>query len=107
MSSFTYSAAPRSVDVLPRKARRRVTLRDGLLPLVFSLELLVGIVFGMAAHSSESAASGAPAGPSLAPVAQVSPIFAAAPVATVVPAAPPRTHAPVNPFGALVHVAGG
>jgi hypothetical protein len=113
--------APRAIDVLPARATRRVTRRDGLLPLVFVVELLAGIAFGMAAHSGDSGASAVPAKLSLTPVAQVTPLAVSAPaygpaigplrpgtvrpptaaVATVQP--PQHRHAPRNPFGALVH----
>ena len=48
MSSIEHTVAPRAVDVLPARVARRLTRRDGLLPLVFTLELLVGILFGIA-----------------------------------------------------------
>ena len=100
MSSLGYVVAPRSVDVLPSKVARRVTRRDGLLPLVFAVELLAGVAFGLAAHSGHSSATSVPARLSLAPVAQVTVVPPAAPVAGP---APVRRHAPRNPFGALVH----
>jgi len=39
-----------SLTVLPERVSRRVTRRDGVLPLVLLLELLTGVLFGMAAH---------------------------------------------------------
>jgi hypothetical protein len=46
MSSYAESAAWSST-VLPARVSRRVTRRDGVLPLVLLLELLVGVVFGV------------------------------------------------------------
>ena len=128
MSSIDYVIAPRSVDVLPAHASRRVTRRDGVLPLVLALELLAGVAFGLAAHSADSTATSVPAKLQLAPVAQVT-VLASDPIVSVVPrttpaygppvgpllpgtvrpaapvAVPPayKKHAPRNPFGALVH----
>ena len=104
MSSLEYAVSPRAVDVLPSKVARRLTRRDGLLPLVFALELLTGLAFGLAAHSGDTGAAGVPARLTLSPVAQVG---VQLPVAAAVPVPTPtvRKHAPVNPFGALVHTA--
>jgi hypothetical protein len=127
VSSIAYEVAPRAVDVLPARATRRVTRRDGLLPLVFALELLAGVAFGVAAGSGQSTATGVPARLTLAPVAQVT-VLASPPTAppfgpavgpllpgtvrppaapdlvTVAPPAAPK-HAPRNPFGVLVRTA--
>jgi hypothetical protein len=124
VSSFEYAVAPRTVDVLPTRVARRVTSRDGLLPLVLSLELAVGMAFGLAAHSGGSGATSVPAKLTLAPVAQVTVLPSSAPsapaygpvigplrpgtvrptVGATVTVQPPtvRKHAPRNPFGALV-----
>ena len=122
MSSLGYTVAPRSVDVLPWKVARRVTRRDGLLPLVFALELMLGVVFGLAAHSGQSGAASVPARLTLVPAAQVTVLPSSAPplgpavgplrpgtvrppvVETPVTVESPayRRHAPRNPFGALV-----
>jgi len=122
VSTFEHAVAPRAVDVLPAKATRRVTRRDGLLPLVFVLELLTGVVFGLAANSGAPAASSAPTKLSLAPAAQVTVLPSSAPaygpavgpllpgqvrppvaVSVTAPSQPRPPHAPRNPFGALVH----
>ncbi|MDX6198404.1 MAG: hypothetical protein QOJ79_1555 [Actinomycetota bacterium] len=79
MSSLEYPVAPRSVDVLPARVTRRLTRRDGLLPLVFAVELLAGIAFGVAAHSGEAAPTSTPAPLSLAPVALVTVLPSTAP----------------------------
>jgi hypothetical protein len=95
-SGYGYSAAPRTVDVLPSRVSRRVTRRDGLLPLLLALELAAGVAFGIAGASGAAAAS-TPAKvvlgaaplvtvlPSTHPVALVQPIA----VATVGPAVGP------------------
>ena len=61
MSSFEprsgQSAAPRTVDVLPARVSRRLTRRDGLLPLVLVAELVAGIAFGLASHAVDHASS--------------------------------------------------
>lgn len=67
VSSFEYVAAPRAVNVLPSRVGRRITRRDGLLPLVLALELLVGVAFGLASHAGNSA-TGVPAKLSLGAV---------------------------------------
>jgi hypothetical protein len=105
VSSLATSAAPSAVTVLPAKASRRVTRRDGLLPLVWTLELLVGVAFGLAAHSGGPVAAGAAARVPLAPVSEVAALSSSAPVTTLIPVTPVRTHAPRNPFGALVQAA--
>ncbi|MCU1590433.1 MAG: hypothetical protein JWP11_1689 [Frankiales bacterium] len=87
MSSYDYTAAPRAVNVLPSRVSRRITRRDGLLPVVLVLELLVGVAFGIAGHAGASGASSVPAKLTLAPVALVTVVPSAVPVATVVPAA--------------------
>jgi hypothetical protein len=46
MSSYVESVGW-STTVLPVRVSRRVTRRDGLLPLVLLLELLTGVVFGL------------------------------------------------------------
>ena len=46
MSSYA-DAASWSLTVLPDRVSRRVTRRDGVLPLVLLLELLTGVVFGI------------------------------------------------------------
>ena len=118
MSNLEYRVSPRSVDVLPGKVTRRVTRRDGLLPLVFVLELLAGVAFGLAAHSGQSGVTtSVPARLTFAPVAQVTVLPAAAAVGPAVgplrpgtvrpqvvePAAPVlHRHAPRNPFGPQV-----
>ncbi|MDT7548018.1 MAG: hypothetical protein QOE84_412 [Actinomycetota bacterium] len=95
-SGYGYSVAPRTVDVLPSRVSRRVTRRDGLLPLLLALELAAGVAFGIAGASGAAAAStpakvvlGAPplvtVLPSTHPVAMVQPIA----VATVGPAVGP------------------
>lgn len=149
-------AAPRTVNVLPSHVARRLTRRDGLLPLVLAAELVAGIAFGLASHAADRATSvparltlgnavtamprtdlaasvqaGAPSavlpvqgpvaprpmGPPVGPVvpgtrrapmpADTTPVAAAvAPVAAVadpvtVPS-PYPTHAPRDPFAALV-----
>jgi hypothetical protein len=77
VSSYEYVSAPRAVTVLPSRVGRRLTRRDGLLPLVLALELVAGVAFGLAA-SSGSSATGVPERmtlgsglPSLQPVAHV------------------------------------
>ena len=100
MSSVEYTVAPRAVDVLPSRAMRRLTRRDGLLPLVFTLELMTGIAFGLAAHSGAGGAV-VPAKLSFAPSVQVQvPVPATTATALATPFV--RRHAPRNPFGALV-----
>lgn len=125
MSSLEYAVAPRSVDVLPKRVARRLTRRDGLLPLVLSLELVVGMAFGLAAHAGDSGATSVPAKLRLAPVAKVTVLPSSAPTtptygpavgpllpgtvrppvaaAEVTVTPPVRRHAPRNPFAALVH----
>lgn len=61
MSSPEYVAAPRAVTVLPTSANRRLTRRDGLLPLVLAFELLTGVAFGLAGHAGSSDAQSVPA----------------------------------------------
>jgi hypothetical protein len=123
MSSYDYRVAPRSVDVLPSRSRRRLTRRDGVLPLVLSLELVAGMAFGLAWADGQSTTVAVPAKLQLAPVALVTVLPSSAPlvgpaVGPLVPgsvraplvqeAAPQvvtvRRHAPRNPFGALVTV---
>lgn len=105
--------------MLPARATRRVTRRDGLLPLVFAVELLAGIAFGVAAHSGASSIGTAPTRLTLAPVAQVVAMSESAPRygPTIGPLRPGTVRPPVvdaavvtvtarhaarNPFGALV-----
>src|SRR3954454_5572038 len=63
-----HGGAPAALDVLPSHAARRLTRRDGLLPLVLAVELLAGVAFGLAGSSGSSAAAGAPAQLRSAPV---------------------------------------
>jgi hypothetical protein len=51
VSTVEHAPAPRAVDVLPSRVSRRLTRRDGLLPLVLTLELLVGVLFGIVGAS--------------------------------------------------------
>jgi hypothetical protein len=131
VSTLEYVAASRTVDVLPTHAMRRLTRRDGLLPLVLALELAVGVGFGVASHAGSSDATSVPArltlaaapvGPAIGPLLPgtvrarlplaASVEDAAAPVditpvaveQVVVAPTPYPTHAPRNPFAALVSV---
>jgi hypothetical protein len=61
VSSYEYVSAPRAVNVLPRRVTRRLSRRDGLLPLVLALELAAGVAFGLAAHTGSSAVTSVPA----------------------------------------------
>ena len=61
VSSYSYAAIPRTRNVLPAHAARRLTRRDGLLPLVLALELAAGVVFGLAGQSGSSDAGSLPA----------------------------------------------
>lgn len=102
MSSFEYTSAPRTVSVLPASATRRLTRRDGLLPLVLALELLAGIAFGLAAHSGSSDATSVPAKLTLGPstVRPVASVRAIAPA--VVPSVGPVSPAAEAPAGPAV-----
>jgi hypothetical protein len=82
VSSYEYVAAPRSVNVLPTSVARRLTRRDGLLPLILALELVVGVAFGLASHSGDGEATSVPAKLTLG----------AAPVVTVLPSTQPVAH---------------
>lgn len=102
MSGLDYvPSAPRAVSVLPSHARRQLTRRDGLLPLVLALELLAGVVFGLAAHAGSSTATSVPARLTLG--SAVLPSSSLRPMASVV-AAGPRvlpSVGPVAPAAAL------
>jgi hypothetical protein len=89
VSSSTHGGAPRAVDVLPSRASRRLTRRDGVLPLVLAMELLAGVAFGVAGSSGSSAAASAPAELRFAPVASVT---------FIGPMAPPPVGPPVGPL---------
>jgi hypothetical protein len=90
-SGYGYSAAPRTVDVLPSRVSRRVTRRDGLLPLLLALELAVGVAFGIAG-SSGAAAAGTPANV----------VLGAAPLVTVLPSTKPVAMVQPLPTGPAV-----
>jgi hypothetical protein len=92
VSSIEYAAAPRSVNVLPTRASRKLTRRDGLLPLVLAVELFVGVAFGLASTAGSSQATSVPARITLEPIALVTVLASSAPVApmpTVGPAIGP------------------
>lgn len=97
MSSFEYAVAPRTVDVLPAQAGRRLTRRDAVLPLVLVLELLVGVAFGLAGSSGSSEVTSVPAKITVgtSPLVTVSPTLS--PAAVVLGPHPPR-----DPFRSLV-----
>ena len=109
MSSYEYTSAPRAVNVLPTRASRRLTRRDGLLPFVFALELLAGVAFGLASHSGSSDATSVPAKltvgsaplvtvqPSLQPMASVT-----ASTSVALPTAGPAVPAAQVPMGPAV-----
>ena len=126
MSSYDFRVAPRSVDVLPSRARRRVTRRDGVLPLVLVLELVTGMAFGLAWAGGQSTTTAVPARLQLAPVALVTVLPSSGPVVgpavgplvpgsvraplvadTEPPAVTVQRHAARNPFAALVTVPAG
>ena len=90
MSSIDYAAAPRAVDVLPRSAARRLTRRDGLLPLVLALELVTGIAFGLAGAAGSSNATSVPARMTLSAAPIVTVLPSTRPVAQVVTVQPSR-----------------
>lgn len=99
MSSCTFSSMG-AVTVLPRRATRRVTRRDGVLPMVLVLELLTGIAFGVAGTAGGTDAVSASAGITLGPAPVVTVMPSTRPVAQVLPAAPVvPTHAARDPFG--------
>ncbi|MCW2572136.1 MAG: hypothetical protein JWO88_2194, partial [Frankiales bacterium] len=100
MSASGYAAAPRAVTVLPSRAPRRLTRRDGLVPAILAVELMAGVAFGVAASSGTSETTTVPARLTLAPVALVltAPVGPPVPpLVTVVPSAaavPPRRVGP-------------
>jgi hypothetical protein len=107
MSSLAGSGAPRTLDVLPSHASRRLTRRDGLLPMVLALELLAGVAFGLAGHAGSEATSvsakltlGSPATTRLAPSHLVSRVTAGLPAALPVqgPVAAERTGPAIGPL---------
>ncbi len=126
MTSLEYASAARAVSVLPNHASRRLTRRDGLLPLVFALELLAGVAFGLASHSVSPDATSSSARltlesavtlqPPLTPLANVTRLTAPVtpprigPVAPAVeasvgaPAASSPHHPPRDPFLALASI---
>lgn len=81
-SGYGYTAAPRTVDVLPGRVSRRVTRRDGLLPMLLALELAVGVAFGVAGASGSTSSPPAASTP-----ARV--VLGAAPLVTVLPSTRP------------------
>jgi hypothetical protein len=90
-SGYGYSVAPRTVDVLPSRVSRRVTRRDGLLPLLLALELAAGVAFGIAGASG-AAASSTPA----------KVVLGAAPLVTVLPSTNPVALVQPLPTGPAV-----
>jgi hypothetical protein len=90
VSASGYAAAPRAVTVLPSRAPRRLTRRDGLVPAILAVELMAGVAFGVAASSGTSDTTVVPARLRLAPVALVltAPVGPPVPpLVTVVPSA--------------------
>ena len=95
-------------DVLPSGVRRRLSLRDALLPAVLSAELLAGVVLGGAWERREDVLTALSLDP--APAVAV-PASASEPAAVVVvppvpppppPPPPPLRTVPHNPFAVLV-----
>jgi hypothetical protein len=96
-SGYAYSVAPRTVDVLPFRVSRRVTRRDGLLPLLLALELAAGVAFGIAGASGASATS-TPAEVVLGAAPVVTVLPSTRPVAMVQPIATSTVGPPVGPL---------
>ena len=103
VSTLAADAAVRAVDVLPRRASRRMTRRDGLLPVVFVVELLAGVAFGLAAHSGHSSLGDAAQQAPFVPTTRMTVVAQATTPISVQPQV--RRHAPRNPFGSLVRTA--
>lgn len=106
------AAAVPSCDVLPTRARRRLSRRDAWLPLVLTGELLAGVLLGMTWHvvatvpevrpsavgteaggAQRDAAEGAARGGATGGTATVVP-----PAAAPAPPPQPRRAEPRNPF---------
>jgi hypothetical protein len=91
-SGYGYTAAPRAVDVLPGRVSRRVTRRDGLLPLLLAVELAVGVAFGVAGASGSTYPP-----PAASTATRV--VLGSAPLVTVLPSTRPVAMAQVLPAG--------
>jgi hypothetical protein len=96
VTSFEYVSAPRAVTVLPSRVGRRLTRRDGVLPLVLALELVAGVAFGLAAASGGSSATGVPERMTLG----------SGPIVTVLPSMRPVAHVVSGTAGDRAALAG-
>jgi hypothetical protein len=80
--------------VLPARVPRRLTRRDGLLPVILALELVAGVAVGLASSSGSSDTTSVPAKLTLTPVGLVM-------TAPLGPPVPPLVT--VKPSAAAVH----